>query len=220
MIPPSPGGSRRRETQQEVPVTDSSPLHPSHALACSIDALSLSLQLRDAYTRRHCDRVGLLATSLARHCGLDPAHCDRIGLAACFHDIGKIGIPDDVLLSSGRHDDAEQAIMRQHPLHGERIFLATGRSDAADVAQLIRAHHEAFDGSGYPDGLRGEAIPLGARILTLVDAWDAMTSDRPYRDAMDREQVMRILEEAAGGLVDPYLLGAFQALLRREPALA
>jgi HD-GYP domain-containing protein (c-di-GMP phosphodiesterase class II) len=201
-------------------VTDPAPLPPSHALACSIDALSLSLQLRDAYTRHHCDRVGLLAASLARHCGLDPAHCARIELAACFHDIGKIGVPDEVLLSSGRHDDDAQAVMRQHPVHGERIFLATGRSDAADVARLIRAHHEAFDGSGYPDGLRGEAIPLGARILTIVDAWDAMTSDRPYREAMAGERVMRILEEAAGGLVDPYLLGTFQRLLRREPALA
>jgi len=210
---------RRRETQQEVPVTDSVSLHPGPALACSIDALALSLQLRDAYTRHHCDRVGLLAAALARHCGLEPAHCDRIGLAACFHDIGKIGTPDEVLLSPGRHGPAEQAIMRQHPVHGERIFLATGRSDAADVARLIRAHHEAFDGSGYPDGLRGEAIPLGARILTIVDAWDAMTSDRPYRGAIAHDRAMRLLDDAAGGLVDPYLLGAFQGLLSRAPTL-
>lgn len=201
-------------------MTDSFPLHPTHALACSIDALSMSLLLRDAYTRRHCDRVGLLARSLARHCGLDTAQCDQIELAACFHDIGKIGIPDEVLLSPGRHDDAEQAIMRQHPEHGQRIFLATGRHDAVAVANLIRAHHEAFDGSGYPDGLRGEAIPLGSRILTIVDAWDAMTSDRPYREAMEHTRAMRILDDAAGGLVDPYLLGAFQGLLKREPALA
>lgn len=202
------------------PVTDPSLSPASSALACSIDALSVSLQLRDAYTRHHCDRVSVLARSLARQCSLGADQCDQIALAACFHDIGKIGIPDDVLLSPGRHDDAEQAIMRQHPEHGERIFLATGRADAADVARLIRAHHEAFDGSGYPDGLRGESIPLGARILTLVDAWDAMTSDRPYRDAMERGQVMRILEDTAGGLVDPYLLGAFQMLLKRAPTLA
>jgi HD-GYP domain-containing protein (c-di-GMP phosphodiesterase class II) len=189
-------------------------------LACSIDALSVSLQLRDAYTRHHCDRVGLLARTLARHCSLDPAQCVQIELAACFHDIGKIGIPDDVLLNPGRHDHADQAIMRQHPEHGERIFLATGRADATDVARLIRAHHEAFDGSGYPDGLRGESIPLGARILTLVDAWDAMTSDRPYRGAMERGRAMRILDDASGGMIDAYLLGAFQDLLRREPALA
>ncbi len=219
MIPPPPAAPQPGALQERH-VTDSSPFGASHALACSIDALSLSLQLRDAYTRLHCDRVGLLATALARHCGLDPAQCTRIGLAACFHDIGKIGIPDEVLLSSGGHDDAAQAIMRQHPEHGERIFLATGRGDAVDVARLIRAHHEAFDGSGYPDGLRGDAIPLGARILTIVDAWDAMTSDRPYRDAMDPARAMRILDDAAGGLVDPYLLGAFQDLQRREPALA
>jgi response regulator RpfG family c-di-GMP phosphodiesterase len=81
----------------------------------------------------------------------------QIGLAARFHDIGKIGIPDDVLLAPRRHTDEERAIMREHPVRGEHIFLATGRSDAAPVARLIRAHHEAFDGSGYPDGLRGES---------------------------------------------------------------
>ncbi|WP_256843695.1 HD-GYP domain-containing protein, partial [Pseudomonas aeruginosa] len=80
-----------------------------------------------------------------------------------------------------RHTDEERAIMREHPVRGEHIFLATGRSDALPVARLIRAHHEAFDGSGYPDGLRGESIPLGARIVTIADAYDAMTSVRPYR---------------------------------------
>lgn len=151
-----------------------------HAQACLIDALSMSLQMRDAYTRHHCDRVGLLAQRLATHCDLDDEASAQIGLAARFHDIGKIGIPDEVLLAPRRHTDEERAIMREHPVRGEHIFLATGRSDAAPVARLIRAHHEAFDGSGYPDGLRGESIPLGSRIVTVADAYDAMTSVRPY----------------------------------------
>jgi len=191
-----------------------------HAQACLIDALSMSLQMRDAYTRHHCDRVGLLAQHLAACCDLDEDTAAQVGLAARFHDIGKIGIPDDVLLSPGRHSAQERAIMREHPVRGEHIFLATGRSDAAPVARLIRAHHEAFDGSGYPDGLQGESIPLGARIVTIADAYDAMTSARPYRAAMEHETVLRILDEQAGGLVDPYVLQRFHGMLRREPALA
>lgn len=191
-----------------------------HAQACLIDALSMTLQMRDAYTRHHCDRVGLLARCLASHCDQDEDACAQIGLAARFHDIGKIGIPDEVLLSPRRHTEEERAIMREHPVRGEHIFLATGRSDATPVARLIRAHHEAFDGSGYPDGLQGEAIPLGARIVTIADAYDAMTSARPYRAAMEHETVVRILQEQAGGLIDPYVLGRFHSMLRREPALA
>ncbi|WP_369038421.1 HD-GYP domain-containing protein [Stenotrophomonas maltophilia] len=191
-----------------------------HAQACLIDALSMTLQMRDAYTRHHCDRVGLLARCLASHCDQDEDACAQIGLAARFHDIGKIGIPDEVLLSPRRHTEEERAIMREHPVRGEHIFLATGRSDATPVARLIRAHHEAFDGSGYPDGLQGEAIPLGARIVTIADAYDAMTSARPYRAAMEHETVVRILQEQAGGLIDPYVLGRFHNMLRREPALA
>ncbi|MBA0280963.1 HD domain-containing protein [Stenotrophomonas maltophilia] len=191
-----------------------------HAQACLIDALSMSLQMRDAYTRHHCDRVGLLAQRLATHCDLDDDACSQIGLAARFHDIGKIGIPDDVLLTPRRHTDEERAIMREHPVRGEHIFLATGRSDAAPVARLIRAHHEAFDGSGYPDGLRGESIPLGSRIVTVADAYDAMTSVRPYRAAMERETALRIIDEQSGGLIDPYVLQRFHRMLAQEPELA
>jgi len=192
---------------------DSNPPDLLHTDACLVDALSMSLQLRDAYTRHHCDRVGLLARSLARHCSLAPDKCDQIELAACFHDIGKIGIPDDVLLSPRRHTDEDRAIMREHPVRGEHIFLATGRSDAVPVARLIRAHHEAHDGSGYPDGLHGESIPLGARILTVVDAYDAMTSARPYRQAMEHDAVLRVLDDQAGGLIDPYVLRRFRDML-------
>ncbi|HEL5053832.1 HD domain-containing protein [Stenotrophomonas maltophilia] len=191
-----------------------------HAQACLIDALAMSLQMRDAYTRHHCDRVGQLAQRLAMHCDLDQEAGTRVALAARFHDIGKIGIPDDVLLSPRRHTEQERAIMREHPVRGEHIFLTTGRSDAAAVARLIRAHHEAFDGSGYPDGLHGEHIPLGARIVTLADAYDAMTSDRPYRAAMAHGTALRILDDQAGGLIDPYVLQRFHRLLAQEPALA
>ncbi len=191
----------------------SSPPDLLHAGSCLIDALSMSLQMRDAYTRHHCDRVGLLAQRLALHCDMDSEGCAHTALAARFHDIGKIGIPDDVLLTARRHTEEDRAVMREHPVRGEHIFLATGRSDAVAVARLIRAHHEAHDGSGYPDGLQGESIPLGARILTVVDAYDAMTSARPYRQAMEHEAVLRILDDQAGGLIDPYVLGRFRSML-------
>ncbi|WP_411850378.1 HD-GYP domain-containing protein [Stenotrophomonas sp. LGBM10] len=200
-------------------MTDPLPRPTDHPLACSIDALSMSLQMRDPYTRFHCDRVGTMCEQLGRYCDLDATDRAHLALAARFHDIGKIGIPDNVLLHPARLDDEQRAIMRTHPERGERIFAATGRADAHAVARLIRGHHEAYDGSGYPDGLRGSAIPLGARVLTVVDAWDAMTSERPYRDAMERSRVMFLLEDASGGMIDPEVLGAFQHLLRREPTL-
>ncbi len=187
-----------------------------HAQACLIDALSLTLQMRDAYTRHHCDRVALLARQVAVQCGLDTAACEEVALAARFHDIGKIGIPDAVLLSEAHLDDDQRAIMREHSTRGEHIFLATGRSDAAAVARIIRAHHEAFDGSGYPDGLRGDAIPLGARIVAVADVYDAMTTTRPYRGPMEHEAVLRQLQSQAGTLFDPVVLGAFEAMLGRN----
>ncbi|RLK53068.1 HD domain-containing protein [Stenotrophomonas rhizophila] len=180
---------------------------------CSIDALSMSLQMRDQYTRFHCDRVGLLGDQLGRLCDLDDTQRAHLALAARFHDIGKIGIPDNVLLYPARLDDAQRAIMRTHPERGERIFATTGRSDAAEVARLIRSHHEAFDGSGYPDGLKGSDIPLGARVLTIVDGYDAMTTTRPYRGPMPHAKAMGILAEQQGGLVDPQVFGLFTRMM-------
>lgn len=199
-----------------VPISPSDPLH---AQVCLIDALTMSLHIRDPSTRHHCDRVGRMVQRLARYCDLDVEESRLVTLAAYFHDIGKIGVPDSVLLNPGLLDADERAIIRQHPVHGEQIFLATGRSDAKPVARLIRAHHEAFDGRGYPDHLRGEDIPLGARLLTVVDTFDAMTSLRPYRSAMSTAEAMRTLDEQSGGLVDPYVLRAFQTMHKREPLL-
>lgn len=191
----------------------------SHAQTCLIEALTLTLHMRDPSTGSHCDRVSLLARHLARYCDLDADSSHHVELAASFHDIGKIGIPDAVLLSPKGLDADERAIMREHSVRGEKIFLATGRSDAVPVARLIRAHHEAFDGSGYPDGLHGEAIPLGARILTVVDAYDAMTSNRPYRGPMPASEAMRTLDAQSGKMIDPYVLRAFQTLRQRQPTL-
>lgn len=176
-------------------------------------AVARAVEARDEGTGEHCDRLSRLAVWLGKRLSLDEDSLKALRRAGFLHDIGKIGIPDDVLLSPRRHTDEDRAIMREHPVRGEHIFLATGRSDAVPVARLIRAHHEAHDGSGYPDGLHGESIPLGARILTVVDAYDAMTSARPYRQAMEHDAVLRILDEQAGGLIDPYVLRRFRDML-------
>ena len=178
----------------------------------SLHALQVALDERDSYTHGHCDRVGALADALAREVAPARVDFDHLALAARFHDIGKIGIPDDVLLHPGQLDAARMAVMRTHPLRGARVFAATGRRDAQEVARLIRHHHEAIDSSGYPDGLAGNAIPLEARILAVVDGFDAMTSDRPYRAGLPEDEALRRLRADAGLRLDGLLVEAFIAL--------
>lgn len=182
--------------------------------ACAIAVLATALDERDSYTDRHCDRVSQLAHALGARCDLSSARLAHLSLAARFHDVGKIGIRDDVLLHPGRLDETQMASMRSHPDRGARLFAATRRSDAAEVARLIRHHHEAWDGSGYPHGLQGEEIPLEARILTISDGYDAMTSARPYRGAMPSERALEILGEECGRMVDPRLFDEFVGMLR------
>ena len=182
--------------------------------------LSTALDERDAYTNKHCGRVSVLATQLGQHFGLSARPLDELAMAARFHDIGKLGIPDAVLLKPSRLDEAEMQIMRSHPERGERVFLATGREDAKRVGRLIRQHHEAFDGSGYPDGLHSEQIQLGARILAVVDGFDAMTTTRPYRNPLSQETTLEILRDEAGKRLDPSVVAAFIQMLRQQPALA
>lgn len=203
--------------------TASTPVH-GHAeaqddLSASVTALSTALRERDSYTQDHCDRVETLAWHTGKHMGMSEDSLGHLTLAARFHDIGKIGIPDAVLLKPGRLDANERAVMSTHSSRGQRVFLSTGREDAERVGQLIRQHHEAWDGQGYPDGLRGEEIELGARILAVVDGYDAMTTTRPYRTAMEYEAVVAILREESGTRLDPRVVDAFLSLLDREPSL-
>lgn len=179
--------------------------------------LSLALEQRDAYTEGHCNRVCRLAFLLGQRFDLDAVRLGHLALAARFHDAGKIGVRDEVLLHPGQLDAPAREDMRMHAVFGERLFLATGREDAADVARLIRHHHEAFDGSGYPDGLAGEAIPLEVRILSVADGYDAMTSARPYRGAMPSKRAMETLAGERGQRIDPEVYRQLQAVLRAGP---
>lgn len=189
---------------------------PPHAqdLSASLLALTTALDERDPYTDRHCDRVYQLTAQLGQRLHMPAQDLQHLAVAARFHDIGKLGIPDAVLHKPGRLDAQEMELMRSHPLRGERVFLATGRGDAAPVARLIRQHHEAWDGSGYPDGLCGEQIELGARILSLVDGYDAMITDRPYRAGMPHAQVMRTLAAEVGTRLDPQVHAHFLQMMQ------
>ncbi len=180
----------------------------------SLLGLANALEAKDRYTRGHSDRVSQWSRRLATVIGLHPHEVDMVRQAGLLHDIGKIGVPEVVLRKQGPLEPAEWDEMRRHPVVGAQIvapfdFFVEG-------AQVIRHHHERWDGSGYPDGLVGTAIPLGARIVAVADVFDALTSDRPYRAAMDKQTAIEHLVEHAGRTLDEDVVAAFLGLARAE----
>ncbi|HXU90600.1 MAG TPA: HD-GYP domain-containing protein [Methylomirabilota bacterium] len=170
------------------------------AICQSLLALSNALEVKDASTRGHSERVAALGRRIAMTLGLDTEQVAAVGEAGLLHDIGKIGVPDAILTKSGSLTDDEWEAMRRHPMVGAQIvapFEFFARS-----APLVRHHHERWDGSGYPDGLVGRSIPLGARILAVADVYDALTSTRPYRAAMVAEAAIELLATEAGRTLD------------------
>ncbi len=183
-------------------------------VACSLESLALAIEVRDRYTRGHCDRTGRIAVALGRRFDLDADALEQLELGAYFHDVGKIGVPDHVLLQPGQIPDEEWSAMQAHSEIGERIFLASRHRHAIAVGRIIRHHHEAMDGSGYPDGLVGEQIPLAARILRVADSYDAMTTRRPYSPERSHHDAMRILHGEQQGRIDPQVYAEFEMLMR------
>jgi putative nucleotidyltransferase with HDIG domain len=186
----------------------------------TIEALSKAVDARDPYTRNHSSRVSNIAEAMCREMRLPENEIERIKWAGLLHDIGKIGIRDNVLLKEGPLDKHERVLMNQHPAIGAEI-VAPARQLATE-APLIRAHHEWINGSGYPDGAEALNIPLGARILTIADAYEAMTSSRPYRKTpLSHEQAVDQLERFAGIQFDPeivpVLVGLDRSILDRPP---
>lgn len=179
-----------------------------------VQRLGRAAEYKDNETGLHVIRMSHFSQLLALAAGCSPAWAEDLLNAAPMHDVGKIGIRDDVLLHPGRLDEPRMEKMRTHPERGARLFAATGRDDAAAVARLILHHHEAWDGSGYPHGLQGEEIPLEARILTIADGYDALTSRRPYRGPLHTDDALAILNREKNRLVDARLLGEFRGLLR------
>jgi diguanylate cyclase (GGDEF)-like protein/putative nucleotidyltransferase with HDIG domain len=172
----------------------------------AIAGLAEALLERDRYTGEHSEFVVDLSDRVARGLALDEVEIERVRAAALLHDIGKVAIPDEVLNKPGPLDELEWAVMREHPVIGERILRAI--PGLGPVARIVRHEHERWDGNGYPDGLRESAIPIGARIILACDAYHAMTSDRPYRRAMPHADAVRQLATHAGSQFDPQVTEA------------
>ena len=177
----------------------------------TLGSLSSALEAKDAYTGEHAQEVGELATAVGRRLGLEGADLRNLELGALLHDIGKIRIPEAILNKPGPLDEAEWALMRSHPEAGERILAPI--ASLAGALPIVRSSHERWDGLGYPDGLAGEQIPLGARIVAVCDAFRAMVEPRPYRGALPLEDVLTELRRCAGSQFDPACVDALLAAL-------
>lgn len=177
----------------------------------AIRSLVNAIDAKDHYTCGHSDRVAAYARQIASTMQMDDEFCEQIYMTGLLHDVGKIGVPDEVLQKPGRLTEAEFDKIKQHPLIGHQILQHL--SGFTDVLPGVLHHHESVDGSGYPYGLQGEEIPLDARILAVADAYDAMTSDRPYRDGMPSEKAEAIIAEGAGRQWDQNCVAAFQSCI-------
>ena len=179
--------------------------------------LALIIEARDPTTRGHCERISFLSKSLGEHLGLQAEQVTALRLGGVVHDIGKVKVPDHILLKPGPLSTDEWSVMREHPVTGESICASL--KSFRLVLPIIRHHHEKRDGSGYPDGLRGNDIPLAARILQVVDVYDALTSERPYKCAMPAASAIQTMkEEVEKGWWDPDVFDAFKHLLEEGGA--
>ncbi len=180
----------------------------------TIEALAETIEKRDPYTGGHTKRVMDYSLMIGGKLGLSKKEMENLKLSATLHDIGKIGIRDEVLLKKGKLIPEEAMEMNMHPKYGSEILSHIRQ--LKDVIPGMRGHHEKYDGSGYPDGLKGEEIPLNARIIAIADAFDAMTTDRPYRKALSIDEAINELKRYAGIQFDPYLIDIFIEALKED----
>jgi HD-GYP domain-containing protein (c-di-GMP phosphodiesterase class II) len=187
------------------------PRHDETLLAATVDVLAGTLGLRDGHTGEHSDRVVGLSHRIGERLGLGRRELRDLGYAARLHDIGKVGVPDLVLHKPGPLDDDERELIKGHSVWGADLV---GRIPGLeDVARIVRHHHERYDGFGYPDKLAGRDIPLASRILTVADAYVAMTEDRPYRRARPRFEVDHEFRDCSGNQFDPYVVEALREVV-------
>jgi HD-GYP domain-containing protein (c-di-GMP phosphodiesterase class II) len=181
----------------------------------TVEALANALEAKDSYTSSHARWICDMAIEVGRELGLDADELKRVELGALFHDIGKIGIPASILMKPGPLTEEERSLIERHPELGERILAPI--EQLAEVRPIVRACHERYDGRGYPDRLAADDIPLEARIIFACDAFHAMTTDRPYREALPVEEAFRRLEEASGTQFDPRVVEICMRVLRKPP---
>lgn len=181
----------------------------------TMKSLAQVVEAKDSTTRGHLDRTQGYGLALARLVDAEVAAKPELGHGFFLHDIGKVGIPETILCKPGPLDDREWEIMRTHPSVGAQIIEPM--RFLGDAAQIVRHHHERFDGCGYPSRLRGEEIPLAARIFSVADSFDAMTSDRPYRRAMEVDRALDEIRAGAGTQFDPEIAEVFIQLIEEQP---
>src|SRR2546427_13260606 len=175
--------------------------------------LARSIEGKDPYTQGHCERLSEYASLLGQHLGFPPDQVTALHRAGIVHDIGKVAVPDAILLKPGRLTEDEWQVMREHPVVGERICAPL--KSFRVVLSFIRQHHAKLDGSGYPDGLRGDAIPVSARVLQIVDVFDALTTERPYKQAFSITNALQTMkQEVANVWWDPHIFEQFERLVR------
>ncbi|WP_296448130.1 HD-GYP domain-containing protein [Rhodoferax sp. UBA5149] len=187
------------------------------ALFTYTKALSVALGYRDSLTRLHSERVRGLSEAIGVGCGLSHEELGILRIAASFHDVGKIGIPDHVLLKPAQFDSAEWKIMQQHSEIGEKIMAATELEGSTHAALVIRHHHEHYNGTGYPDRLAGDAISIFSRIISIADSYDAMAQTRSYHRSKTHAEIMPILHQESGEKHDPELMRIFFKFIESSP---
>ncbi len=183
----------------------------------AITSLVRTIEARDAYTSGHSVRVRGYALRLAQYIGMHERQLKRLNLAAKLHDIGKVGLAEGILNKPAKLSDSEFDLVKEHPVVGERILRPIIRN--REVLSAIRGHHERFDGGGYPDHLRSEQIPFLARLITVADCYDALTSTRAYRPALKQEDALGILNDGMGRQFDPHLIPPFIRMVRETHAV-
>lgn len=180
----------------------------------AMKALIMSEEARDPYTSGHSRRVTEYAVAIAKKMGLDETLARHIEYAGYLHDIGKIGISDAILNKEGRLNDAEWQVVRRHP--NTALEILDPLKFLPEEKVIIKHHHERYDGNGYPDGLRGESIPMGARIMAVADSFDAMNSKRPYRNALPEDKIISELKTARGTQLDPVIADIFLGMINAD----
>ncbi len=179
----------------------------------AVSTLAMALEAKDAYTRGHSQRVSHYSVEIARAMGLDEEEVEAIRLAGILHDIGKIGIRDEILQKRGKLTEEDWNQIRKHPEIS--VTILSRIPDLKGIVKIVRHHHERYDGTGYPDGLAGEEIPLGARILAVTDMLDALISDRPYREKITFAEAVEKIREASGTQLDPKIVEALEKIADR-----